>query len=125
MTASIDGETGKYFGGTFLSATNNADRVELLFNGTDVWAFGAYRFNHVCRAFSRGDQALTRPVSPPLQAFYKVQLDGGDVQTFSGVGDQEFQRVIFDAHGLDANKEHKLVRRQARSVLYSLASSDR
>lgn len=47
LRASADPQINKYFGGTFLSATSDGDSVSFKFNGTDVWAYGAQRFNHV------------------------------------------------------------------------------
>ncbi|WWD03607.1 hypothetical protein V865_001661 [Kwoniella europaea PYCC6329] len=84
-----DDQTSKYFKGTFMGTHTEGDSASLRFNGTAIVVYGAKRFNH---------------------GYYSTQLDGGTVQYQNGYSrNQDIQKVLYQAGGLDANREHVFV----------------
>ncbi|WVW86131.1 hypothetical protein I302_108172 [Kwoniella bestiolae CBS 10118] len=84
-----DDQTKKYFKQTFMGTFTEGDSASLRFNGTAIIVYGAKRFNH---------------------GYYSTQLDGGTVSYQNGYSrNQDIQQVLFQAGGLDANREHVFV----------------
>ncbi|KAK4685712.1 hypothetical protein P7C73_g4437, partial [Tremellales sp. Uapishka_1] len=84
----LDTSLDRYFDSTFHGTYTDGDAVELVFNGTAVYIYGAKRDNH---------------------GVYTAQLDGGNLQYIVGYANpSEFQQVIYTAAGLSATSEHTL-----------------
>ncbi|WWC63089.1 uncharacterized protein I303_105688 [Kwoniella dejecticola CBS 10117] len=86
---SSDPFLGKYKNSTFHSTTSDGDTAVIVFVGTDIQVYGAFRPNH---------------------GFLSGLIDEGEKQYVNGTAkDPElYQQVLFEAHGLD-NKTHTVV----------------
>ena len=88
LTADVLRTSRLVYNGTFMVTNQSGSAASLTFNGTAVWLYG---FN----GKSKGE--------------YQVTLD--DNPAFVGNGfskEDQFQQVLFEATGLDANKTHQL-----------------
>lgn len=82
-----DNRAGQYFQQTFRATNQRGITATCGFRGSGIWVYGSKRYNH-------GD--------------YEVDFDGRK-QTYNGLGDAQFQQVLFSATDLDPYTDHYVV----------------